>query len=99
MNAIDVLSKINVPNFCQRHGIRRFSVFGSYARGDATPSSDLDILVEFIRPVSLIKHIEIKQELEHDLGIRVDLLTPEGLNPHLKNRIIESQELIYEKAG
>jgi uncharacterized protein len=99
MNATEALLEINVQAFCQRHGIRRFSVFGSYARGEATLSSDLDVLIEFLGPVSLLKHMVIKQELEDNLGLRVDLVTPEGLSPHLKNKIIDSQELIYEKAG
>jgi predicted nucleotidyltransferase len=99
MDAKQLLSKIDIKEFCDRHGVRSFSIFGSYARGEATSQSDLDVLVEFNHPVSLLKHVEIQQELELELGVRVDVLTPAGLNHLLKERILNSRKLIYEKAG
>ena len=99
MNAEDLLSKIDIPEFCERHGIRSFAIFGSYANGQATPQSDLDVLVDFNESVSLLKHVEVQFELQDLLGIHVDLLTPDGLNKLLKNRILSSTKMIYEKAG
>jgi predicted nucleotidyltransferase len=96
---LPALKNLDIAEFCQRHGIRSFSVFGSHASGLQTAASDLDVLVEFESPVSLLKHVEVQLELEGSLGIKVDLLTPEGLHPRLHRKIIDSKKLIYEKAG
>lgn len=91
--------KIDIKDFCVRHGIRSFALFGSYANGSATRESDLDVLVEFENPVSLLKHVGVQLELQEILGVAVDLLTPDGLNRRLRDRIMMSRKLIYEKAG
>jgi len=75
------------------HGVKSLALFGSVARDEALPESDVDILVEFSRPVGLFQFIDLKQYLEELLGCRVDLGTPNSLKPRMKDRVI--QEAIY----
>jgi uncharacterized protein len=63
----------------QRYGIRRIAVFGSYVRQEQTPQSDVDVLVEFERPLGLA-FVDLADELEAILGTRVDLVSRGALN-------------------
>lgn len=62
-------------------------VFGSVARGEASPTSDIDLLVKMDRGRSLLDLIELSQELESVLHCKVDILIDEGLSPYLEQRI------------
>ncbi len=70
-----------------QHGARNVRVFGSVARGDARPESDIDFLVEMETGRSLLDLIELSQELEALLQRKVDILTDGGLSPYLEQRI------------
>ena len=70
------------------HGATDIRVFGSRARGDARPESDLDLLVTLEEGRSLLDLVAIKQELEDSLGWRVDVLTPGAMSPYLRSRIM-----------
>jgi predicted nucleotidyltransferase len=72
-----------------RYHISALSVFGSVARDEARQDSDVDILVEFSRPVGLFQFIELQQRLEALLGSRVDLGTPRSLKPHIKEQVLQ----------
>ena len=71
----------------KKHGVKNIKIFGSYARGEAKPESDLDVLVEFYERKSLLEIVGIEQELEDKLGMKVDLLTRESISPYLRKRI------------
>ncbi len=73
----------------QRLGVRSLALFGSAARGEASAESDVDLLVEFDRPVGLFHFIEVKEFLERVLGRPVDLGTPQSLHPRLRRRVLE----------
>ena len=72
----------------ERYHVSALSLFGSVARDDAHPDSDVDLLVEFSQPVGLFQFIELKQRLEEILGCKVDLGTPRSLKPYLKEEIL-----------
>jgi hypothetical protein len=68
-------------------GIAALAVFGSVARGQAAPGSDVDILVDFDGPADFDRFMELKEWLEAALGIRVDLVTRKALRPALRDAI------------
>ncbi|MEY4135843.1 MAG: hypothetical protein RL386_2193 [Bacteroidota bacterium] len=75
----------------------RIGVFGSFARGENKKGSDLDILIKFKDRISLLKLVQIEQELSDKLGIPIDLVTENSLkNPRLKKSIDKDLITIYE---
>mgnify|MGYP002621590318 FL=1 len=79
----------------------RAYIFGSYARGDNAPGSDIDILVTFDKEacVSLFDHVEMIYELEDILGMEVDLVTEGTLLPMAAKSAGNDKILVYERAG
>lgn len=71
-----------------QHGARNVRVFGSAARGDAGPASDIDLLVEMEPGRSLLDFVRLWQELEDLLGVRVDLVSEGGISPYLREEIL-----------
>lgn len=72
----------------KKYGIHSLSVFGSVARGEARKNSDVDILVDFEKPVGLFEYARLKMYLEGVLGREVDLVTPEALRKELREDIL-----------
>lgn len=84
---------------CREFGVKRLDAFGSAARGTATASSDVDLLVEFKEPnrTPARRFFGLLHQLEDVLARDVDLLTVEGLrNPYFKRRVLEERVPIYE---
>ncbi len=79
--------------------IKKASLFGSYVSGKAKKTSDVDLLIEFApnARVGFFKLIEIQENFEHSLGMRVDLLTPEALSKYFKKEVLKKAEIIYER--
>ncbi|WP_232461976.1 nucleotidyltransferase family protein [Thermococcus siculi] len=77
----------------ERFGVRKIAIFGSYARGEETKLSDVDILVEFERPIGW-EIVDLKDYLESLLGIKVDLITKnaamsrKGFWEHIKGELV-----------
>ncbi len=69
--------------------VKALFLFGSVARGEATPESDVDLLVEFDRPVGLFTLLKLQSYLEELLGCSVDLGTPNSLRPHLRETVLK----------
>jgi hypothetical protein len=69
-------------------GVASLAVFGSTARGEAGPESDVDMLVELTRRVDLLDFIGIKHILEDLLGREVDLVMPDALKPRVRERVL-----------
>jgi predicted nucleotidyltransferase len=70
-----------------RHGARNVRLFGSWARGDATADSDVDLLVEVDAGRSMLDVVALWQELTELLACDVDVLTDGGVSPYLRDRI------------
>lgn len=72
----------------RRHGVTKLRVFGSWARGDQRPESDLDLLVTLEPRRGLLDVIGLKYELETLIGRPVDVLTEGGISRHIHDRIL-----------
>jgi uncharacterized protein len=68
-------------------GVSSLALFGSVARDEARPDSDVDVLVDFDRPVGLLHLARVRRRLSQLLGANVDLLTPDGVHPALRDHI------------
>jgi len=77
----------------ERLGVKSLALFGSTVRGEARRDSDVDLLVEFHRPVGLFEFVDVKHYLEGVLGCRVDLGTPDSLKPRLRESVLA--EAVY----
>ena len=82
--------RADILRIADLHGARNVRVFGSEARGDATPASDLDLLVDMDKDRSLLDLVGLGQDLEDLLGRRVDVVTEAGLNSRLRAAIVAS---------
>ena len=77
-----------LPHLRRRWPIRSLALFGSVARGDASAASDIDILVDFERPLGLSAFIALEASLAGLTGRRVDLVSRAALKPHIGRRIL-----------
>ena len=73
----------------ERFNISSLSLFGSVARDEASADSDVDLLVEFSKPVGLFQFIELQQRLEELLDCKVDLGTTRSLKPRIKDQVLQ----------
>ena len=79
----------NLPMLRHRYRVRSLRVFGSFVRGEHRRGSDLDVLVDFNRPLGLFKFIELEHEISRLLGVRVDLVMKDALKPTIGKRILD----------
>lgn len=86
-----------LADLCQRHKVRELALFGSAARGDLRPDSDLDFLVEF-QPdarVGFLALARLSRELSALLNHRVDLVPKQGLKPHIRSRVLAEAKVLF----
>jgi predicted nucleotidyltransferase len=85
------------------YGVKRVALFGSVVRGEDTPESDIDILVEFEeprkKPLGLFTWVRLEGELSKRLEKKVDLVSSKGLRRHIRPYIEAEMVVLYEKAG
>jgi uncharacterized protein len=89
-----------LEEFCQRHHIRKLSVFGSYLRDDFGPESDIDLLVEFDPDhiPGLLRMARMERELSELLGgRRIDLRTARDLSRYFREDVVASAKVQYAK--
>jgi predicted nucleotidyltransferase len=86
-----------LAQICRRYSVRELSVFGSTARGDARPGSDIDLMVEFepSARIGVFRFMTFSGELESLLGEKVDLVTKTGLKPWIRPQALKDARLLY----
>lgn len=87
----------NIINYLMPYGPEKIGLFGSFARGEELPESDIDILVKFKNTISLLDLARIHNELSKKLGRKIDLVTEPSLkNERLKKNVYKDLQIIYE---
>ena len=81
------------PMIRERFLVDKIGIFGSYGRGEQKPTSDIDVLVDFQRPVGIFAFLELANYLKNQLGIKVDLVTRKALRPEIGKQIL--REVVY----
>lgn len=93
------IPKGEIARFCQRHQIRKLSLFGSVLRNDFTPESDVDFLVEFEpgKTPGFFKMASMERELSEMLeGRKIDLRTPNELSIYFRDRVMAEAVVQYD---
>lgn len=93
---IENISHKITPVFRQ-YGVIKAALFGSVARGEDGPESDIDVLISVRRPFSLIQFIALKQELELILKKPVDVVEYGAIKPSFAESILKDEKVIYEQ--
>ena len=86
--------KEKIRPIMKEYGVKKGALFGSLVRGEMREDSDIDILVEIKRDISLLDFIGLKIEIEEALGRKVDLVEYCTITPLLKDKILEEQVVI-----
>ena len=91
-------TKQKIAELCRRYKVRELSLFGSRARGDERPDSDLDLLVEFLphSGIGLIEYSRMQIDLSELLQTKVDLVSKRWLNKRIRDRVLSDVKPIYE---
>ena len=85
--------EIHKDELNHKYHVKGVGIFGSYLRGEQKETSDVDILVEFDRPIGLIEFVRLKNHLSDVLGVNVDLVMKKALKPRIGRRILS--EVVY----
>ena len=86
--------KEDILQIAAKHGSRNVRVFGSVARGEARPDSDVDFLVDMEPGRTLFDMGGLLMELRDLLGLQVDVVTEHGLKPRIRERVLKEAELL-----
>ena len=70
-------------------GVKEIGLFGSWVRGEARQGSDVDLLVDFDKPIDLLRFQELEECLSQILNLRVDLVSRKALKPHIGKHILD----------
>jgi predicted nucleotidyltransferase len=84
-----------IVTILKKYDAERIAIFGSYARGEAGKKSDIDILVRFARPKSLIQLVQIEDEIAKAVKVPVDLVTEKSVSLYLSSSIHRDEVVIY----
>lgn len=88
--------KQKIIEICKRNDVSYCAVFGSFARGEGTDESDLDLLVEFSKSKGF-DWIDGALEIEDALGKKVDWITTGGLSEHVREYVLKDLQVLYEE--
>ena len=86
-----------LADLCRKYSVRELSFFGSAARGEVRPDSDIDMLVEFLADAGtdLVDYAGLMLDLSELLGRKVDLVSKNGLKPLIRDSVLEEARLLY----
>jgi len=88
LKEIEKILKENKAILAERFKVQEIGIFGSYVRGEQKEKSDVDILVSFYEPISLLKLVSLENFLTDLTGVKIDIVPKEDIRPELKERIL-----------
>lgn len=93
--------KTTIAEYFKTQPVLKVWLFGSFARGEETPDSDVDILVQFDHstPIGLFAYARMWRELKERLGRDIDLVEEEAMRPNIAKQAYIDRQLIYERAN
>jgi predicted nucleotidyltransferase len=83
-----------LPELMERYGVLHLDLFGSFARGEAGPESDVDFLVTFLGEPTFARYMGLKEDLELLLDRDVDLVTLTGLKPRIRDAVLSEMHRV-----
>lgn len=86
-----------VVNKLKKNDAIVIELFGSYARNEEKPTSDVDLIVQFSKRKSLLDIVKIEDELNTELGIKIDLLTPKSISPLIMKAIEKEKKVLLDE--
>jgi hypothetical protein len=89
---VNILKK-ELPIIKDKYGVKTIGIFGSYVREEQDENSDLDLLIQFEKPIGLFKFIALEDYLTEKVGIKVELVTEDALKPLIKPQVMK--EVVY----
>jgi predicted nucleotidyltransferase len=91
------VDETKLADLCERYHVRELSLFGSAARGEMRPDSDIDLLVEFLPDshIDLVDHAGLMLDLSDLLAKKVDLVSKNGLKPRIRASVLRDARLLY----
>ena len=92
-------SEEGLAQVCRDSGIARLRIFGSAARGEDRPDSDVDLIADFDAPVGYFEVIRAEDRLAAFFGKRVDLLTEGAISPFIRDNVLADAQLIFDSGG
>ncbi len=88
--------KKQLDEICRQNNVAMLGVFGSVARGEDTPESDVDLLIKLKEPVGLIEFIRLEDKFVEIFGRKVDLATEKSLHPLIRQNVLNDLKVLYE---
>jgi len=98
MNVVSILQQPSAKNLYKNQGVNYLGLFGSYARGEATTGSDIDLLIDFDQTKSLFELADISLFLKSLLGQKVDLVDRDSIKKALKPYIEQDLITVYKNS-
>ncbi len=95
MNLEPVMNRLRAA--CHAKDVAMLGIFGSVARGEDTPNSDVDLLVRLSKPVGFAEFIALEDTFKEIFGRNVDLATESSLHPLIRKNVLADLQVIYEK--
>jgi len=89
LNRIKEIIEKHKDELKKQYGVKEIGIFGSFVRGEAKEDSDVDILVEFERPIGFFKFLELEEYLSKLIDRKVDLVSKKALKSHIGKYILE----------
>ena len=96
MKTLDEVKQILLEKkslLCERYQITELGIFGSYARGQQTETSDIDVLIDYEKAPTLFELVNLRENLKDLTGLNVDIVTKNGLKPRIREQVLS--EVVY----